>query len=24
VTLPICNGVVPGPCFDKSTRQIIP
>jgi transcriptional regulator len=24
VTIPVCDGVVPGPCLDKTTGQIIP
>lgn len=24
VTIPICDGIVPGPCLDKTTGQIIP
>jgi hypothetical protein len=24
VTIPVCDGIVPGPCLDKTTGQIIP
>jgi hypothetical protein len=24
VTIPVCDGIVPGPCLDKTTAQIIP